>query len=99
MLRDSIVDEGRIAGAGKSLLTRKEHQAFGNHGSTRELQIEKAGEVDVILDGSTKLITVKSAFRRRRRLIIQSHPVSGPPPKGRDRTPPLRGRREGAPLA
>ena len=99
LLRESLIDERRMIDEGQTVLTRREHQTFSKFGSTRELEVERSGEVDVITDGQLKLITVASAFRRRRRLIIQSHPVSGPPPKGHDRTPPLRGKREGAPLA
>ena len=82
LLRESLIDERRMIDEGQTVLTRREHQIFGKFGSTRELEVERSGEVDVITDGQLKLITVASAFRRRRRLIIQSHPVSGPRPRG-----------------
>jgi hypothetical protein len=96
LLRESLIDEARLVGEGQTAFTRREHQAFGRFGSTRQLDLEKAGEVDVITDGQLKLTTVASAFRRKRRLIIQSHPVHGPAPKPHDRVPPSRKQREAA---
>jgi hypothetical protein len=79
LIRESLIDERRIVvGEGRANFTRKQHQTFAGFGATRQLEIEKRGEVDTMVDGGLKLISVRSAFRRLRRQILASYPVSGP---------------------
>lgn len=78
MVRESVADE---ANEPRQVFTREEHQTFAALGATRELEIERDGEVDTLLDGWTRLVTVRSAYRRRRRLILEANPVQGPRPK------------------
>ena len=89
MIRDALLAQRREP---SPVFTRKRHMTWAGIGSsTKQLEIERNGEVDVLHDGAVVLVTVSSAYRRRIRQIIQSNPVHGPAPKARDRTPPLRG--------
>ena len=93
LIRESLIDERRIiVDEGRMTFTRREHQRFAAFGATRQLEVEKRREVDTVVDGGLKLISVRSAFRRLRRQILASYPVSGtassaargkakPPPK------------------
>jgi hypothetical protein len=78
----ALIKERDIPGAPD--FTRTEHQVFGHHGSSKEIQIEARGEVVVYTDGGQLRITRRSAFNRRLRLLLESNPPGQPRPKIRE---------------
>lgn len=71
---------GKQTGASVS---RKASQEIFDHSSTRQIEVELAGEVESFLDGSMRKISVKSIARRLIALALLSHPLDGEPAKAR----------------
>jgi hypothetical protein len=88
MIRDALME---WRGETRSVMTRKQYRLWaGGISENKQLEIERAGELDTLHDGAIVLVTVKSAYLRRIKQIIASNPVHGPAPKARDNTPPSR---------
>jgi hypothetical protein len=64
-------------------VSRQECMAIFGHGMTRQILIEKAGEVESYLDGANRRISTESVCRRLIALAIMSHPLDGPELKAR----------------
>jgi hypothetical protein len=64
-------------------VSRAECMLIFGHGMTRQILIEKAGEVESFLDGANRRISTASICRRLIALAILSHPVDGPELKAR----------------
>jgi hypothetical protein len=64
-------------------LKRKEAEVLFNHGSSKQIEVEKDREVDSFLDGSSRRITTKSAYLRKAALLILAFPPDGLTPKAR----------------
>jgi hypothetical protein len=56
---------------------------LGDIGSTKEIQLEQAGEIDSFLNGSVRHVTTGSILRYLIRRVILSHPADAPVAKVR----------------
>ena len=59
-------------------VTRKEAQQMLGIGATREIDLERAGELHSYLEGSARRVTVGPIYARLIRLALASHPAGGP---------------------
>jgi hypothetical protein len=60
-------------------VSRRESEAMQGIGPTRQVELELAGELRSIVDGSRRRISAASIYARLARLAILAHPKSGPP--------------------
>jgi hypothetical protein len=58
-------------------VTRKETQQMLGIGATREIDLERAGELNSYLEGSMRRVPVGPIYARLIKLAIASHPVDG----------------------
>jgi hypothetical protein len=73
----------RQAGDSRIVVSRLESQSMQSIGQSRQIELEKDGVLNSILDGSVRRITTSSIYDRQLALALDSYPAGEPEAKAR----------------